>query len=125
MTIDDTFGNSSFAYLGREQCCTLSWAPAPPPLWRVIVWPDTSRLDTPPCGSSSQGGGKDDEAEKELEELEKTRLAWEVEKEGEPWNWEVGVSLPLAVLLSSFWTTGHNRRNGSFISSPCLNLCPR
>lgn len=89
-------------YLGREQCWTESCAAAPPaPLWRVMVWPETSMLDTPPA-SSSQGWGKLGEpvGKEEPEELENTRLAWEV-KEGEPWNWEVGVPPPLAVLLSS------------------------
>ena len=78
------------------------------PLCKVIVWPETKRFDTPPV-SSSHGWGKLGEVEKELEEVEKTRLAAaEVEKveaadvnEGEDWNWEVGVPPPLVVLFSS------------------------
>ena len=70
------------------------------PLCRVIVCPETSRLDTPPV-SSSHGWGKLGEVEKVLEELEKTRLAAAEVKEGEDWNWEVGVPPPLVVLFSS------------------------
>lgn len=46
-----------------------------------MVWPETSRLETPPtasgAGSSSQGGGKLGEAAEKVavEELENTRLA--------------------------------------------------
>ena len=70
------------------------------PLCRVIVCPETRRLDTPPV-SSSHGWGKLGEVEKVLEELEKTRLAAAEVNEGEDWNWEVGVPPPLVVLFSN------------------------
>ena len=70
------------------------------PLCRVIVCPETSRLDTPPV-SSSHGWGKLGEVEKVLEELEKTRLAAAEVNEGEDWNCEVGVPPPLVVLFSN------------------------
>ena len=99
------------SHLGKLHCWTLScWVELLPvaPLCKVIVWPETKRFDTPPV-SSSHGWGKLGEVEKELEEVEKTRLAAaEVEKveaadvnEGEDWNWEVGVPPPLVVLFSS------------------------
>lgn len=84
--IPHLMSDKSRVVLGKLHCCTLScWVELLPvaPLCRVIVCPETSRLDTPPV-SSSHGWGKLGEVEKVLEELEKTRLAAaEVNDEGE------------------------------------------
>ena len=76
------------------------------PLCKVIVCPETKRLDTPPV-SSSHGWGKLGEVEKVLEVLEKTRLAAAEVNEGEDWNWEVVVPLPLVVLFSNSCVAKH------------------
>ena len=74
----------------------LPWAP----LCKVMVCPETKRLDTPPV-SSSHGWGKLGDVENVFEELEKTRLAAAEVNDGEDWNCEVGVPPPFDVLFSN------------------------